>query len=204
MLLWTAALRLARRAPLALHHRLVPATAAGAFLLQLAFRGLYHGDWLANSARAKLLPLAFALPAGLADLARAASLAATVPAQRRAVAAEGTWVRFWSEVGSALRAAVPPGTRIALCPVGALPYHSRLPVVDMLGLTDRHIARVAPDRSYAYPGHQRHDGAYVLARRPELVMLVNGPRVGRRLSWAARPRSAAAGRARSRLPGGRR
>jgi len=294
VLLWTAALRIARRAPLGRHHRLVAATAAGTFLLQLAFRGLYHGDWIANSARAKLLPLDFALPAGLADLARfvwhagawgvllaaaflaavrpapedgaedagaawpaaravglfllafalalaasggdsfplwrfyvpllppfchlagrglarlapaagarrerparllaaaaaalvvAASLAATVPAQRRAVAAEGTWVRFWSDVGSALRAAVPPGTRIALCPVGALPYHSGLPVVDMLGLTDRHIARVAADRSYVYPGHQRHDGAYVLARRPELVLLANGPRVaapGDRFPW---------------------
>jgi arabinofuranosyltransferase len=294
VLLWTGALRIARRAPLGRHHRLVAATAAAAFLLQLAFRGLYHGDWIANSARAKLLPLDFALPAGLADLTRfvwntgawgvllaaavlaavrpapedgvedagaawpparavglfllafalvlaasggdsfplwrfyvpllppfchlagrglarlapatgarrerparlvaataaalvvTASLAATVPAQRRAVAAEGTWVRFWSEVGSALGVAVPAGTRIALCPVGALPYHSGLPVVDMLGLTDRHIARVAPDRSYVYPGHQRHDGAYALARRPDLVLLANGPRVaavGARFPW---------------------
>lgn len=95
-------------------------------------------------------------------------------------------MRFWSDVGSALRTAAPPGIRIALCPVGALPYHSGLPVVDMLGLTDRHVARAAPDRSYVYPGHQRHDGAYVLARRPELVLLANGPRVaapGDRFPW---------------------
>jgi hypothetical protein len=283
VVLWTLALRLARRAPLARHDLGVALAAVLAFLVQLAFRWVYYGEWIANSARAKLVPLDFALPPGLADLGRfawhasawgvllaaaafaalrsgrggshpgetepwpppralglfvlafagalatsggdsfplwrfyvpllpafyvlageglaalaqaapgrrgrtrrglgaaavalllMASLATATPGQLRAVAVEGEWVRGWAAAGGALAGRVPPGTRLALCPAGALPYHAGLPIVDMLGLTDPHIARAAPDRRYVYPGHQRHDGAYVLGRRPELVMLANGP-----------------------------
>ncbi len=282
VLLWAAATRLLRRR-LGRDDLAVTVSAVAGFGVQLAFRWSYYGEWVANSARAKLLPLAFGLPLGLADLGRfawhasgwgalllvvlgsylrrrrrraapgmqpaqeqaplalfivffalaltisggdsfplwrfyipllplfyvlageslaflwslpadarrparraaaatagllvLASAAVALPAQLRAVRLEGDWVRLWSAAGRALGAAVPPGTRIALCPVGALPYHAGLPVLDMLGLTDTHIARRPPDLRYAYPGHHRHDAAYVLARRPDLVMLANGPTV---------------------------
>ena len=61
----------------------------------------------------------------------------------------------------------------------AIPYHSGLPTIDMLGLTDAHVARRRPDLRYRYPGHQRHDGPYVLSRSPDLILLANGPVVGR-------------------------
>jgi hypothetical protein len=54
-------------------HRLVPkllSVLAGTLLAQLLVRHLYYGEWVANSARAKLLPLAFAWPRGLEDLGR--------------------------------------------------------------------------------------------------------------------------------------
>jgi hypothetical protein len=250
----------------------VSATAAVAFAGQLAFRQIYYGEWIANSARAKLLPLGAALPHGLVDLGRfafqgsaygllaalivagllvsrreagdearslrfealflallggalaasggdsfplwrfyiplapvfflaaargldrllaawqprrvslalpglalLAALWAPAPGFLRQIAVEASWRELWTDIGRSLGRSVPPGTSIALCPVGALPYASDLPVVDMLGLTDAHIARVAPDGRYFYPGHQRHDGAYVLSRRPDLILLANGP-----------------------------
>ena len=270
VLLWALASWLADRRSRPRHEMGVALTAAAVFLGQTAFRWLYHGDWMANSARAKLLPLAMALPRGLADLGRfafegagygtlallalagfllgrtfrelraacwflalfGAALASSggdsfplwrfyVPlapvlflcaaqgldlllsgrktaALRRASLAfaalalvvallipygrflqgmqrEAVWRDQWIATGKGLSEVMPPGTSIALCPVGALPFHSGLPVVDMLGLNDRHIARVRPDRRYYYPGHHRHDAGYVLSRQPDLVMLANGP-----------------------------
>jgi len=261
VLVWTAAVHLADRR---LHRPEIgqALTAAGAFTIQLAFRLAYHGDWIANSARAKMLPLGFTLGPGLLDLARftlvggagglllllaiggtrsrllflllfAPALAVSggdsfplwrfyVPlapvlfltaaeglerllalrplpertaALTRGLAAaavlaallapwsgflpdvqrESFWVRHWEELGRRLAGTFPAGSTIALCPVGALPYRSGFRTIDMLGLNERTIARTEPDRSYYYPGHQRHDGPYVLSRRPDLILLANGP-----------------------------
>jgi hypothetical protein len=76
-------------------------------------------------------------------------------------------------VGLWMHAHLPPGTLVATNAAGALPYFSDLPVVDMLGLTDRHIARSAAERS-AWIGHERGDAAYVLRRAPDLI-LFGGP-----------------------------
>jgi arabinofuranosyltransferase len=261
VLLWTAAVHLADRR---LHRPVLgqALAAGGAFAAQLAFRLAYHGDWIANSARAKMLPLGFTLGPGLADLGRFALFGAggglllllalggnrahllflalcapalavsggdsfplwrfyvplapalfltaaeglerllaarPLPARTtgllRALASavvltallapwggflpeiqrESSWVRHWERLGRRLAEVLPPGTTIALCPVGALPYRSGFRTIDMLGLNDRAIARVAPDRGYYYPGHQRHDGPSVLSRRPDLILLANGP-----------------------------
>ncbi|HEY6320057.1 MAG TPA: hypothetical protein VJA16_00680 [Thermoanaerobaculia bacterium] len=254
--------------------------AAAAFALQLGFRLAYYGDWIANSARAKMLSPAAALPRGLYDLewfcreggalgllpllalaaaassrpstisrllflvalapvvalgggdvfplwrydvplapllllsaaAGAAEIAArlarsslaspgvTGTASRRArwaLAAIGAAVllallvpygtyqeemaRFSSDVadlsalGRRFARLYPPTATIAVCAAGALPYYSGLETIDMLGLNDRHIARVRPDLRYDHPGHQRHDGAYVLSRRPDVLVLANAP-----------------------------
>ena len=53
-------------------------------------------------------------------------------------------------------------------PAGAIPYYSRLPSIDMWGLTDPHIARV-PRTGFA-PGHDRIDLQYVLEREPQLII----------------------------------
>ena len=70
-------------------------------------------------------------------------------------------------IGEALRG-LPPSTLVAANNVGALAWASGLPVLDMLGLTDRRIAR-APNKDVSIPGHECHDGRYVLDRRPDLV-----------------------------------
>jgi hypothetical protein len=79
-------------------------------------------------------------------------------------------VRLGRQVGEWLRLHYPPGTLVATNCAGTVPYFSELPCIDMLGLTDAHIARVRPDRT-AWIGHEKGDGEYVLSRRPAIVIL---------------------------------
>ncbi|MFQ5417937.1 MAG: hypothetical protein ACE5FL_12925, partial [Myxococcota bacterium] len=65
----------------------------------------------------------------------------------------------------------PPDTLVALNPAGSIPFYSELPTIDMLGLNDEHIAhRGARNRKQRF-GHQAGDGAYVLSRRPDVILL---------------------------------
>lgn len=77
------------------------------------------------------------------------------------------FVRDSRLLGATLRT-FPPRTLVAANNVGALAYSSGLPVLDMLGLNDRTIAR-APGKAVGIPGHECHAGSYVLDRRPDLV-----------------------------------
>jgi hypothetical protein len=76
-------------------------------------------------------------------------------------------------VGRWLRAEVPPGTWIALNPAGALPYESRLPAIDMLGLNDREIALTPVERlgRGRLAGHEKGNGQSVFDRRPEIIFI---------------------------------
>jgi hypothetical protein len=76
-------------------------------------------------------------------------------------------------VGQWLRGHAPPGAVIAVNYVGALPYHSGLRTIDMLGLTDPVIARTPIHGRFRFTGHARGNGSSVLDRRPELI-LMNG------------------------------
>ena len=73
--------------------------------------------------------------------------------------------------GRCLRAATAPGDWIASATAGALPYYSRRPVIDMLGLNDRHIARYGQLNPDSLPGHQHADSEYVLGRRPRVIFM---------------------------------
>lgn len=79
----------------------------------------------------------------------------------------------WTAAGRWLKANAGTDDRIAAAPIGALGYFSERPILDLLGLTDAHIAHVAMDPAIDRPGHQRHDGAYVLNRRPAFILLGN-------------------------------
>jgi hypothetical protein len=61
-----------------------------------------------------------------------------------------------------------PTTVVAANNVGILGYDSRLPIIDMLGLNDARIAR-APGKRVGIPGHESHEGGYVLDRNPDLI-----------------------------------
>jgi hypothetical protein len=80
----------------------------------------------------------------------------------------------WTRVGLWFRAHARPGESLAAVPIGAVSYYSGLTVYDMLGLTDRHVARVKPpDMGRGVAGHEKHDGQYILGRRPTYLLLGN-------------------------------
>lgn len=86
-----------------------------------------------------------------------------------------------SMVGEHLRDRYPPGTLVALHTAGSTPYFApELRYIDMLGLNDAHIARRQLDGirigAQTWPGHAKGDGAYVLSRAPDVIIL--GPAEG--------------------------
>ncbi len=98
------------------------------------------------------------------------------PAERNPAAAIGEFV------GRVLEDRLAPGTLVAAATAGSVPYFApSLSFIDTLGINDRHIARISPapmpralrepDGWFAVAGHRRGDGAYVLSRRPDLIML---------------------------------
>jgi hypothetical protein len=84
------------------------------------------------------------------------------------------------KLGRHLAATRSPGTVIAVPSAGAIPFYSRLPTIDMYGLSDAHIAR-APFPEGA-PGRMlKWDNAYVLSRGPDLIVINRGyQRAGQR------------------------
>jgi len=70
----------------------------------------------------------------------------------------------------------PEQSLVALNTAGSTPYYAPNNIyIDMLGLNDAHIARrkITQIRLPAQnlPGHAKGDGAYVLARRPDFIIL---------------------------------
>jgi hypothetical protein len=60
---------------------------------------------------------------------------------------------------------------LAVDAAGCMPYHYELPSIDMLGLTDRYLAHHRPKTiGTEVLGHELGDGAYVLSRKPDIVV----------------------------------
>lgn len=80
----------------------------------------------------------------------------------------------WTQVGTWLRDHARPGESLAAVPIGAVSYYSGLTAIDMLGLTDGHIAhREMPNMGEGLAGHEKHDGPYILSRKPTYLLLGN-------------------------------
>jgi len=84
-------------------------------------------------------------------------------------------------VGKYIAEAWPRGSLIALNTAGSTPYYALdLRFIDMLGLNDSHIARreIGPPELpwQKLPGHHKGDGAYVLSRKPDYIII--GPTFG--------------------------
>jgi len=75
-------------------------------------------------------------------------------------------------IGEWLRGNAPPGALVALNPAGVIPFVSGLPTLDLLGLTDAHIARYGERvTNRVLFAHDRFDPEYVLSRRPDYLIL---------------------------------
>lgn len=85
-------------------------------------------------------------------------------------------------VGEHLARSEKPGTLVATATAGSIPYYAdQLRFIDTLGLVDATIARRREFPLLTYlqmtmPGHTKGDGAYVLARQPDIIIL--GPGAG--------------------------
>jgi hypothetical protein len=59
---------------------------------------------------------------------------------------------------------------LAVDAAGCMPYASRLPSLDMLGLNDSHISHHRPgNMGKGFLGHELGDGDYVMTRKPDLM-----------------------------------
>jgi hypothetical protein len=75
-----------------------------------------------------------------------------------------------AQVGRCLKERTAPTDTIAVFTAGALPYYAERPVIDMLGLNDRHIAKRGRRHALSFPGHQRSDSDYVLDQAPRIIL----------------------------------
>ncbi len=76
-------------------------------------------------------------------------------------------VQAFVEFGKWLGKQVPSYSLIAVNPVGAISYYSRLNALDMTGLTDSHIAHLKMGGL-----HQKYDSAYILSHHPDFIILI--------------------------------
>lgn len=79
----------------------------------------------------------------------------------------------WLTLGHELGQRVPPNTSVALSPIGAFGYASRLPIIDILGLINGATEHSEPDLVIIEKGHHRYDAEWVLSEQPALVILGN-------------------------------
>ena len=149
------------------HRFLVPICAV---LYLLAAEG---ARWLAERGRSRGRVVTFGL-LGLAAVAVGVHAESTrLDAAGEAVTSTG-FIRDMRQAAGALTRAYPPDTTLALNPAGAVPYLTGFVAYDMLGLTDPHIARRGKGAAgEGTAGHEKGDGAYILARRPDLILLGN-------------------------------
>ena len=83
-----------------------------------------------------------------------------------------------------VKAIEPPVQLIAALGIGRLRYWSEIPVLDMVGLTNKTIAKSPSDNSGTpLPGHYRSNSDYVLSRQPDVILI---PKKGTRL-WITLP-----------------
>lgn len=95
-----------------------------------------------------------------------------------------TWMREWltnnaayvaddgamARLGLELREGTSPDASIAVVWAGAIPYFASRDAVDLLGKSDRYVARLPARRPFV-PGHNKWDYAYSIGtKRPDLIV----------------------------------
>lgn len=174
-------------------HPQVRAMVALLAVLAVVYGGFFvyvGGDWMpAFRFYAPIVPL-FAALAGLGlaalhgALARSVAVVAITAACIASLVTAVTHpmmldrVRMWEQqvhelanIGAWFDRTLPPGTTIGAFANGALSYHAEhLVVVDLLGLTDEHIARDGDRDPFGFVGHAASDWNYIVdERRPAVI-----------------------------------
>jgi hypothetical protein len=86
------------------------------------------------------------------------------------------WEIGFIKMGKALRNISKPGETIAVIPVGAIGYFSKMNVIDMAGILNSDIASEPFIEKYIKnwrPGHNKGDGNFILVHKPEYIQLVD-------------------------------
>ncbi|HEY8080145.1 MAG TPA: hypothetical protein VIF62_38705 [Labilithrix sp.] len=84
-------------------------------------------------------------------------------------------VRGLGEMGRWLERTLPRRSTVATVAAGALPYYAtNLRCIDVLGLTDAHIARHGNKDPNGGPGHIASDWPYVIDRAPDVYVSTGG------------------------------
>lgn len=85
---------------------------------------------------------------------------------------------FFEAQVAKLRQLNPPAQLVAAIGIGQMGYFGReMTILDLVGLTDRHIARSdsVVEGALILPGHQKSDANYVFSRRPDVIYI---PKLG--------------------------
>jgi arabinofuranosyltransferase len=109
-------------------------------------------------------------------LLTAANAAQAVNARARFCFHDWMHSRSHRAIGEMLRDLIPPGAEIVANEIGAVRYHSRRPVIDMLGLTDETVAsiRYRSFREFGLGSSEWSARAvthYLLSRDPECILV---------------------------------
>ncbi len=167
--------------------------------MQLVFICFVGGDWMAYwRFVAPFVPLAalFAFEAALSSRNRLADgrgrrpllrlagaalvlagLAWTVADGRKAFAAvtpenyKLTGIHY--ELGMWLKKNSPPNGLLAIGDAGEIPFHSKLPILDLHGLMDSHLSRL--EKNFAMNPHSKTDPDYVFGRKPMWIVSIGNP-----------------------------
>lgn len=139
-------------------------------VVSLAFLGAEGLGWAA-ARRGRWIAIGWAT--GLACLALLSFGQIHDPENERA--RKERWNLAGEPIGLVLRKAFEAQQPLmAVDPAGCLPYWSKLPSLDMLGLNDRWLAmNPPPDAGHGHFAHEFGNGAYVYSRRPDLVLFCN-------------------------------
>lgn len=128
---------------------------------------------LLTSMRLERAPPRLALEAGIAAAVLALVAFTMHPTSTNAVPirAERRAVDDRADIGRWLRDNTPETASVAAVPVGAIGYESRRTIIDMLGITDEHIAHRDVSIGDFAAGHEKYDSGYVLDRKPDIIIL---------------------------------
>jgi arabinofuranosyltransferase len=87
--------------------------------------------------------------------------------------AECASARQWADLGRWFQETAPPDASLTTIAIGAIGYYSGLAIVDPLGLVNPGIAHLGQPLGGDYAGHEKHDVAQVLARRPSYILAIH-------------------------------